>query len=118
MRATVWRPAISMRPAARHAAEPARIEIHARLLAIEDLEDLLLVGLRVGLDLLARQRRARRVASGRIADHSGEVADQKRHLVTEALELAHLVDEHRVAEMQIGRGRIESRLDPQRLTAR
>ena len=105
-------------PGGVHAAEPARIEIDARLFAIEDLEDLLLVGLRVRLDLFARQRRPRRVAPGRIADHSGEVADQERDLVPEILELPHLVDEHGVPEMQIGRGRIESRLDPQRLAAR
>ena len=101
-----------------HAAEPARIEIDARLVAIQDLEDLLLVGLRVRLDLVARERRPRRVATGRIADHSGEIADQERDFVTEGLELPHLVDEHRVAEMQIGRGRIEPRLDAQRLAAR
>ena len=32
----------------------------------------------------------------------------------EILELPHLVQQHRMAEMQIGRGRIEARLDPQR----
>ena len=33
------------------------------------------------------------------------------------LESAHLVDEHRMAEVKVGRGRIETRLDAQRLTA-
>ena len=111
----MWRAGDLDEPRGVHAAEPARIEIDARLLAIEDLEDLLLVGPGVRFDLLARQRRTRRVAPGRIADHSGEVADQKRDFVTEVLELPHLVDEHGVAEMQVGRGRIEARLDAQRL---
>jgi len=38
--------------------------------------------------------------------------------VPELLELAHLVDEHRVSEMQVGRRRIEARLDTQRLATR
>ena len=52
-----------------------------------------------------------------IADHAGEIADQERDLVAELLELAQLVDEHRVAQMQIGRGRIKARLDTQRHAA-
>src|SRR6187397_3082437 len=100
-----------------HAAEPARIEIHACLPTIQDLEDLLLISLRIGFNLLSRQRRPCCVASGRIANHSSEVANQKRHFVPEGLELAHLVDQHRVAKVQIRSGRIESRLDSQRLTA-
>ena len=38
--------------------------------------------------------------------------------MAELLELAHLVDEHRVAQMQIRCGRIEPRLDAQRLATR
>jgi len=37
--------------------------------------------------------------------------------VAELLEPAHLVDEHRVAEMEVRRGGIESSLDTQRLAA-
>ena len=37
--------------------------------------------------------------------------------MAEFLELPHLVDEHRVPEMQIRRGGIEARLDAQRLAA-
>ena len=68
-------------------------------------------------NLLRRKRRTCRVAPGRITDQSSEVADEKDDLVPEVLELAHLVDEHGVAEVQIGRGRIEARLDSQRLAA-
>jgi hypothetical protein len=36
--------------------------------------------------------------------------------MAEILEVAQLVDQHGVAEMQIRRGRVEARLDPQRPT--
>ena len=39
---------------------------------------------------------------------------RKITVMAEVLELPHLVEQHRVAEMQIRRGRIESGLDPQR----
>ena len=48
-----------------HRPEPARVEIDPRRVRIENLVDLLLVGARVGLDLLRREPRARRVAAGR-----------------------------------------------------
>ncbi len=37
--------------------------------------------------------------------------------MTEPLEQRHLVDEHRVPEVQVGRGRVEAGLDAQRLAA-
>ena len=54
----------------------------------------------------------------RVADHGREVADQEDHLVAKILQLAHLVQHHGVAEVDIRRGRIESELDPQRPAAR
>ena len=87
------------------------------LRAIEDQERLVGVGLRVGLDFLARERRARDVAAGRIADHPGEVADHEDDVVAEVLQLPQLVELHRVTEVQIRAGRIEALLDPERLAA-
>ena len=52
--------------------EPLAVEAHLRLLRIEDLEDLRLVGLGVVLDLFRRQRRPRLRAAGRIPDERGE----------------------------------------------
>src|SRR5690606_7094585 len=49
-----------------------------------------------------------------VADHAGEIPDQKQDLVTQVLQLLQLVEEHRVAEMQVGRRGIEAGLDPQR----
>jgi hypothetical protein len=59
------------------------------------------------------KRRACGVLAGGIADHPGEVADQEQHVMAKILQLAQLVDEHRMPEMQIGRGRVEPGLDPQ-----
>ena len=55
--------------------KPAAVEIDHRFFGTENFENLRLVSLGVLCDLLARQRRARRRATRRIADHSGKVAD-------------------------------------------
>ncbi len=75
------------------------------------------VGCGVQFDLFARQRRARDVAPGRVADHRGEVADQEDHLVAQVLQLAQLVQDHRMAQVQVRRGWIEAQLDAQRHAA-
>ena len=93
-----------------HAAHPGRVELDARLALIEDLEDLLFIGLGVGLDLLGRQWRPRGVLARGVADHPGKVADQEDDLVPELLKLPHLVDQHSVAEVQIRGRRVEPRL--------
>ena len=80
---------------------------------IEHLGRLCVISRGVGLDLLARQRRAHVVAARRVADHRREVADEEDHLVPEVLHLAHLVEDDRVAEMDVGRGGIEAQLDAQ-----
>ena len=97
---------------------PLGVEQDLRALRVEDLEGLLAVAARVLQDLLARQRRARLVLAGRVADHPGEVADQELHLVAELLEVAQLVDHHRVPEVQVGGGGIQPQLDAQRRAAR
>jgi hypothetical protein len=80
---------------------------------IQHQAGLLEVSAGVGFDLLARQRRTGRVAPRRIADHRGEIADQEDHGVPEVLQLAHLVQHHRMAQVQVGRRRIQPQLDPQ-----
>ena len=57
------------------------------------------------------------VAPGRVADHPGEIPDQEHHVVAEVLELPHLVQQNRVAEMQVRGRRVEPRLYAQRLPA-
>ncbi len=75
------------------------------------------IGLGVFVDLLARQRRAGGVAARRIADHRREIADQEDHLMAQILQLAHLVQDDRVAEVQVRRGRVQAELDAQRCAA-
>mmetsp|Transcript_49010 Transcript_49010/g.115137 ORF Transcript_49010/g.115137 Transcript_49010/m.115137 type:complete len:407 (-) Transcript_49010:717-1937(-) len=72
------------------------------------------VGLGVGLDLFLGQRRAGGVAAGGVADQGGEVADQEDHLVTQVLQLAHLVQHHGVADVDVRGGRVQAQLDAQR----
>ena len=93
---------------------PFRVEADLGLLGVENLEYLRLVGRGVGLDLLARQRRARHVLAGGIADQAGEIADEEHDVMSQILELAHLVDKHGMSQVQVGCGRIEAGLDAQR----
>ena len=58
---------------------------------------------------------ARCRATRRIADHPGEVANQKNDRVSEILKMFQLAQQDRVPQVQIGSGRIEARLHPQRL---
>ena len=93
--------------------DPVAVVDDGGLLGVEDLHSLLDVGLRVGLDLLLGQRRAGGVAAGRVADERGAVADDERDLVAEVLELAHLAQRDGVAQVQVGRGRVDAQLDVQ-----
>jgi len=65
-------------------------------------------------DFVARQRFAGGILAGGVTDHAGEVADEEYGLVPQILELPKLVEEHRMAEMQVRRRGIETGLDPQR----
>jgi len=97
---------------------PLGVEENLRAAGVEDLEHLVAVGLRVGEDLLAREPRPRLVLPCRVADHAGKVADQELDLVAELLEVAQLVDHHRVAQMEVRGGGIEAELHPQLAAAR
>ncbi|MCY1544886.1 hypothetical protein D9M68_807960 [compost metagenome] len=71
------------------------------------------IGLGIGLDLLAGQRRSRIVAAAGIADGRGEIADQEDDVVPHVLQLAHLVQHHRVTQVDVRRGRVQPQLDAQ-----
>ena len=76
------------------AVHPLGVETEFGLVSIQDLEDLLGIGFGVVQDLLAGERLAGLRAAGRIADHAGEIADQKNHHMPQLLKLAQLVDYH------------------------
>ena len=99
----------------RERAHPAPVEVDHRLLRIENLEDLRLVRFRILLDLFAAERRARRRSPRRITDHAGEIANQKDGRVPQILKMFELAQHNRVAEMQVGSGRVHAQLHAQRL---
>ena len=100
-----------------HLAEPLAIETHLGALTIKHLEDLLGIRLRIGQHILASQRLAGDVLAGGVTDHAGEVANQEDDLMPQILELAHFVEQHGVAKVQIGRSGVKASLDPQRPAA-
>ena len=101
-------------PSAPSAPSHRELKSTTVFVAIEDLEDLRLVGLGVGRDFLGRERRPRLRPARRIADHPGEVADDEDHAMAEVLKVLHLSQQHGVAEMQIRRRGIEADFDRQR----
>ena len=94
--------------------EPLGVEADFGLVAVENAEDLVSVGFRVLIDLLAGHRLAGDVAAGRIADERGEVANEEDDLMAEVLKVLELAHEHGVAEVKVGRGGIEAGLNAQR----
>ena len=69
---------------------------------------------RVGVDLLAGQHRPRRRAAARVAHARRVVADDQHDGVARVLELAQLLEHDGVAEVDVGGGRVEPELHPQR----
>jgi hypothetical protein len=63
--------------------------------------------------LLTRKRRPSAIASGRVTNHGREIADQKDHGVAEILELTHLIEYDRMAEVYIWRCWVKTKLDTQ-----
>ncbi len=101
----------------RQLVHPGGVECDFGLGRIKDLEHLRLIGLGILEHLFAGQRRARRTFATRIADQAGEITYKEDHVMPQILELAQLVDQDRVTQVQIGRRWIETGLDPQRLSA-
>src|SRR5207237_9426574 len=91
--------------------QPGGIECDFGLLPIEDEKYLVGIGLGIGLELVGRKRRPGDVTTGGIADHSGDVANQKNNVMPEVLQLAKLVELHSMSKVQIGPGRVEAFLD-------
>ena len=81
--------------------EPFAVEADLGLCGIEKLEDLCLVRLGVPIDFRLSQRRTRLRAAGRISNQRRECPDDVDDPVPEILEVLHLPDKDRMAEMQI-----------------
>ncbi|OPZ90551.1 MAG: hypothetical protein BWY73_01295 [candidate division TA06 bacterium ADurb.Bin417] len=95
-------------------AEPVGVVDELDPVQVQDAADLLPVGAEVPLDRFGVQQRSGFAPAGRIADAAGEVAHQEEDPVAQFLEVAQLPDRHRVAQVDVGRGRIDAVLDPER----
>ena len=92
--------------------------VHKRgLVGVEHLECLVDVRLGIMLDLLVRKLRARGIATRRIADERRAVADDKRDLMPQILELAQLAQWHGMADVDIGSRGIDAKFDVERRAA-
>ena len=80
---------------------------------IQDFEYLFCVGFSVFLNLFGCECFAGDIFPTGIADHAGKVPDHENDRMPQVLELAHLVDDNRVAEVQVRRRRIKTNLYPQ-----
>ena len=97
-----------------HFAKPIAVVDDFGFRLVEDLKGLVGVGLGIGEDLVAGERRASGRAAGGVADGGGEIADQQHRLVAEFLELAKLFERDRVAEVNVGCGGVDAELHTQR----
>src|SRR5260221_5105963 len=98
----------------RHLRRPARVEIDYGFLRIENFEDLSFVSLGIALNVGASKRRTRDRAARGVANHPGEIPDEKNHRVAQVLEMLELANEHCVPHVKIRRRGIKARLHSHR----
>ncbi len=98
----------------RQLGEPLAVVTNLGAVRIDDLERLLLVRPRVGVDLLIREERSFGATSGRVADACRVVADDENTDVPRVLERAHPLQGNAAAEMDVGRRHVDAELDAQR----
>ena len=97
-------------------AEPLAVVANFGFLAVEDLEHLFEIRLRVRIHLLARQRRPRFGLACGIADHGRKIADQKNCGVAHILKMFQLAQHNGVAQMYVRRRWIHAEIHAQRLS--
>ncbi len=97
-------------------AEPLAVVRHLESgrIVVEDEQSLLLVGARVGVDDRGIEAGPRLGAARGVADARRVVADDEHGDVTGVLELAQLVEDDRVPQVDVGRGGVDAELDAQR----
>jgi len=100
-----------------HLAQPFGVAAYFEPLPIQDEVDLLEVGTRRRVDLLASEDRSGFGPPARIADHRGEVPDDENDRVPVVLKLSQHVERDEMTDVEVRRSRVEAELDAQRLTA-
>ncbi len=93
---------------------PLGVIAHFGTRRVQHFAGLLIIGFGIDFDLLTRERRTGRIAPAWIADHGGEVADQKDNVMPHILKLAHFIEHHGVPQVNIGSSGIQAELDAQR----
>src|SRR5579863_2464973 len=83
-------------------------------MGIQDPEDLARIGLPILENLLACKNFSGLGSACRIPDHGREISDQENDLMAQRLELAHLLKENDMSEVQIGCGRVKAGFDDER----
>src|SRR6185436_15952961 len=91
-----------------HRREPVAIPADLGALAIDDLEELVEVGLRVRAHFFLGQARARLVSPARVADERRVGADDEHDLVSQLLELTEFSKSDRVTQVDVGRRGVET----------
>ena len=97
-----------------HLTQPLAIATHFGALWIEQLERLIAVRGSVRLQHFSRLHRAEGVFVRRVADQPGEVPDQQDRLMTQLLEQGQLAQRDAMADVQVGRRRVDAEVDAQR----
>src|SRR5262249_9724852 len=83
---------------------------------MENLEDLRTIRLRVPTDIIAGHWRTCEITSCGVSNQRGNIANEEDDRVAQILKMLHLTQQHGVAEVEIGCGGIEARLDSQWLS--
>ncbi len=97
---------------------PIRVPPDLHTLQVEHLPELLQESFGIALDLGRGEGGTRLIVSGWIAHTRGEVAENDHRHVPEFLELAQFFKKHEMAEVEVRRGGIESRLYAERFPRR
>ena len=97
-----------------HFAEPFAVVADFRFFLVEDFVDLREVRFGIGVDLLARQRRARFGYASGVANHGGEITDQENGGMAQVLKMLDLAQDHGVAQVKIGGRGVHTEIDTQR----
>jgi hypothetical protein len=94
-----------------HFGEPVAVEDDLGFLAVEDFEGLFAEGLCISEHFFATELGPRFGATGRVANHGCEVADDEDGLMSELLELAEFFEADGEAEVDVGSGGIDAEFD-------
>jgi hypothetical protein len=95
----------------RHFGEPVPVEDDLGFFAVENFEGLFPEGFCISEHFFAAELGPGFGASGRVANHGGEVADNEDGLMSQLLELAEFFETDGEAEVNVGSGGVDAEFD-------